>query len=71
MSEVKFGKRQQDLDDAALICAVIRNNSEILAPIARISFMSYERIISLAIRHFASLSLKEQWALAKKYLASN
>ncbi len=71
MSEVKFGKRQYDEEDLAAILAVLKENNEALTLIARASHMSHERIISLAIRHFASLSLKEQWELAKKYLASD
>ncbi len=69
MSEFQFGKRQQDTEDVAAVLAVLKENEKLLEDVTRSSHMNYRRIITLAIRHFASLSLEEQWELLRKYSA--
>ena len=69
MDDNSFGRRQYDSDDAAQIMAILQDNKEALERIGRVSHMGYNRIISLAIQHFGSLSLEEQLKIAEKYLA--
>ncbi len=66
MFNYTFRRRQHDPEDMAVVIAILRNNDEMLNRIARAGFMSREQVIALAIQHFGSLPLKEQWKLAKQ-----
>ncbi len=68
MSDFQFGQRQQDAEDVAAIIAILQENNEALTRITKTSHMSHRRIITLAIQHFGSLSLKEQLKLVEQYL---
>ncbi len=69
MSETRFGRRQYDDEDLTAILCVLEENKA-LEQIAKASHMSHSWIIFLAIKHFGSLSMNEQWELAEKYLAN-
>ncbi len=68
MSDNNFGRRRHDPEDTAEIVGILQGNKEALERVAMVSHMSHSRIISLAIQHFGSLSLKEQLEIAEKYL---
>ena len=71
MSDFEFGRRRQDAEDTAAVIAVLKENDKLLRRVAYTSHMSYSRIITLAIHHFASLSLEEQWGLVKRYVGKD
>ncbi len=68
MNDIQFGQRQHDTEDIVAIIAILQNNNKVLSQIAKTSHRSHSKIVTLAIQHFASLSLEEQWELVKKHM---
>ncbi len=68
MADIEFGRRQHDPEDLATIMAVLKDNNQALNRISQVTGLSRGQMIALAIRHFGSLPLKEQWKLVKQYL---